>query len=263
MLERAAMNHQLDTLVVTTLAQTARSFASQGTGAEAGVAFERALYTDLLDTADWRYNSGPDELNMGGLLHSRTGIPYEFDSVLLSSDTLYVIEAKRHAHITRQHISEFVAKLLDITLGSADQIGAFAIKPVFVSGLPNIDTAAWSYAVSWGVLLITPSRPTPWELLSSFNAAGTQIDSVRHIATDCEEACQELWRPFNTIIKLADPGNERFDLSANAIYNAQRAADVLEFWRECHRAVVAITESLRALTPTGHAPRALGKKGAI
>src|SRR5258706_8389967 len=204
------MDHQRDTIVVTTLAQTARSFASQGTSAEAGVAFERALYTDLLDTGDWRYNSGPDELNMGGLLHSRTGIPYEFDCVLLSSDTLYVIEAKRYAHITRQHISEFVAKLLDITLGSADQIGAFAIKPVFVSGLPHIDAAAWSYAVSWGVLLITPSRLTPWELLSSLNAAGGQIDSERHIATDCEEESQELWRPSTTFIKLDDTTTARF-----------------------------------------------------
>lgn len=239
------MYHQRDTLVVTTLAQTARSFASQGTSAEAGVAFERALYSDLLDAGDWRYNSGPDELNMGGLLHSRTGIPYEFDCVLLSSDTLYVIEAKRHAHITRQHISEFVAKLLDITLGSADQIGAFAIKPVFVSGLPHIDAAAWSYAVSWGVLLITPSRLTPWELLSSLNAAGSRIDGVRHIATDCEEACQGLWRPFNAIIDVADTRNERFDLSANAIYNAQRATDVLEFWSECHRAVVAFSDTHR------------------
>jgi hypothetical protein len=165
------MAHQGDTLVATTLARTARAFSSQGTTVEAGVAFERALYTDLLDTADWRYNSGPDELNMGGLLHSRTGIPYEFDCVLLSSDTLYVIEAKRHARIIRQHISEFVAKLLDVTLGSADQIGAAAVKPVFVSGLPHIDAAAWSSAVSWGVLLITPSRPTPWELLALLNAA--------------------------------------------------------------------------------------------
>src|SRR5258708_10081067 len=136
---------------------------------------------------------------MGGLLHSRTGIPYEFDCVLLSSDTLYVIEAKRHARITRQHISEFVAKLLDITLGSADQIGAFAIKPVFVSGLPHIDAAAWSYAVSWGVLLITPSRLTPWELLSSLNAltaAGSRTETAQNIATDCEEAAARLHPPF-------------------------------------------------------------------
>lgn len=240
------MIHQCDTLVATTLARTARAFASQGTSAEAGVAFERVLYTDLLDSADWRYNSGPDELNMGGLLHSRTGTPYEFDCVLLSSDTLYVIEAKRHARITRQHISEFVAKLLDVTLGSADQIGAFAIKPVFVSGLPHIDAAAWSYAVSWGVMLVTPSRSTPWELLASLNAlnaTGSGTETAQYIATDCEEAGAQLWRPFNTIINVANIHDERFDLSANAIYNAQRANDVLEFWSECQRAVVAYTDT--------------------
>ncbi len=241
-----ACSSQVDTLVATTLAQTARTFTYQGPGASAGVAFEQALYTDLLEAADWRYNSGPDELNMGGLLHSRTGIPYEFDCVLLSSDTLYVIEAKRHAHITRQHVSEFVAKLLDVTLGSADEIGAFAIKPVFVSGLPNIDANAWSYAVSWGVLLITPLHPTPWELLSSLDAADSQIEAAHHIITDCEEACGQLWRPLNAILNVADARKERFHLSANAIYNTQRTNSVLEFWRECQRTVLALTSAHQA-----------------
>ena len=239
--------HQVDTLVATTLARTARTFVSRGSGSEAGVAFEQALYADLLEVNNWRYNSGPDELNMGGLLHSRTRIPYEFDCVLLSSDTLYIIEAKRHAHITRQHVSEFVAKLLDVTLGSTDEIGAFAIKPVFVSGLPNIDANAWSYAVSWGVLLITPSHPTPWELLVSLNAVGSQVGAAHHIITDCEEACGQLWRPLNAILNVADVRNERFHISANAIYNTQRTTDILSFWSECQRTVVAFTNAHRAL----------------
>ena len=146
------MTNQVDALVATTLAQTARVFTFQGSGPDAGVAFEQSLYSDLLEATNWHYNSGPDELNMGGLLHSQTGLSYEFDGVLLASDTLYVIEAKRHIHITRQTYQRVVAKLLDVLLGSADEIGSYAIKPVFVSGLPNIDANAWSYAVSWGVL---------------------------------------------------------------------------------------------------------------
>jgi hypothetical protein len=243
----ATMTHQGDTLVATTLARTARAFAAQGTSVEAGVAFERALYNDLLDAGNWRHNSGPDELDMGGLLQSRTGIRYEFDCVLLGPDTLYVVEAKRHAQVTRQHVSEFIAKLLDVMLGSADQIGAYAIKPVFVSGLPHIDATAWSYAVSWGVLLIAPSRPTPWELLGSLNAVHSQTETPHQLTTDCEVACEQLWRPFNTIITLTDNQKARFELSANAIYTAQRAADILQFWHECQRAVVALTDTQRAL----------------
>jgi hypothetical protein len=240
------MTHQVDAQVATTLARTARTFAFQGSGPDAGLAFEQALYADLLDATNWRYNSGPDELNMGGLLHSQTGLPYEFDGVLLSSDTLYVIEAKRHIHITRQHIGEFVAKLLDVLLGSADEIGSYAIKPVFVSGLPNIDANAWSYAISWGVLVITPSRPTPWELLASLNAMGSPTESVHHVVADCEEACAQLWRPFNDILALTDIHNKRFDLSANAVYNVQRTTDVLEFWSECQRTVLAFTSAHQA-----------------
>lgn len=232
------MAHSSDTLVATTLARTARAFSSQGASTEAGVAFERALYHDLLEAGEWRHNSGPDAFDMGGLLQSRTGVRYEFDCVLLTADTLYVIEAKRHAHITRQHVSEFVAKLLDVLLGSADQIGAYSIKPVFVSGLPLIDATAWSYAVSWGVLLITPSQLTPWELLASLPAAESPNNSVRHLVADCEEACSQLWRSFTTIATLTNQSGQ-FELSANAIYDAQRANDVLEFWRECQRAVAS------------------------
>jgi hypothetical protein len=45
---------------------------------------------------------------------------------------------------------------------------------------------------------------------------------------------------------VANTRNERFDLSANAIYTAQRATDILEFWSECQRAVVAFTDTHRA-----------------
>lgn len=241
------MAHQRDSLVVTTLAQTTHVFAAQGTGAEAGVAFERALYTDLLDAADWRHTAGPDELDMGGLLQSRTGIRYEFDCVLLASDALYVIEAKRHAHITRQHISEFISKLLDMTLGSASEIAALAIKPVFVSALSQIDDAAWRYAISWGIPLITSSRPTPWELLASLGENISQTRAAHRIASDCEIACQHLWRPFNTIIHGNETQPGRFDLDANAVYDAQRVSDIQEFWRECQSSVETFTSARRAL----------------
>ena len=165
------MSHQQDSLVVTTLARTARAFATQDTGAAAGVAFKQALYAGLLDVANWLHTAGPDEFDMGDLLHSRTGIRYEFDCALLSSDALYVIEAKRHARITRQHISEFVSKLLDVSLGSASELSAPDIKPIFVSGLSQIDAAAWQYAVSWGVPIVTPTRPTPWELLALLSSS--------------------------------------------------------------------------------------------
>ena len=231
------MSHQFDSLVATTLARTARAFATQGTGAAAGVAFEQALYAGLLDAARWRHTAGPDELDMGNLLRSRTGIRYEFDCVLLAADALYVIEAKRHAHITRLHISEFVSKLLDVALGSASEMSAPDIKPVFVSGLSQIDDSAWHYAISWGIPVITPSRVTPWELLAALADTTSQNSATQHMVSDCEVACQYLWRPFSAIVKADAATSGQFNLNANAVYDAQRVRDVLEFWNDCQRSV--------------------------
>jgi hypothetical protein len=239
--EGASLLHPRDTLIATVLAKTAQGFISDGSSTEAGFAFEKALYGALLHAAEWRYHSGPDEFDMGGMLQSRTGIHYEFDGVLLTSDTLYVVEAKRHARIARQHIGEFVLKLLDVMLGSAREIGAVSLKPVFVSGLSNIDSNAWSYAVSWGVLLVAPSYPTPWELLTMLGEGETQNDATRQLAADCEEVGRHLWRPFNDIMTLADPHTERFDVLAPAVYTAERVTDILQFWTECQRAVKLIT----------------------
>lgn len=218
-------------------------FASEGTSAEAGLAFERALYADLLEAADWPSHSGPDALDMGGALQSRTGIHYEFDGIFLTSDTLYIVEAKRHAHITRLHLSEFVIKLLDVTLGSADQLGGLAIKPVFVSGLPHIDANAWSYAVSWGVLLITAARPNPWELLTMLEGNASPIAPAAQAMSDCKALCKQLWRPLNSIITPVDAHHERFYLEAPAIYHSQRVNDILEFWDDCRRTVMALTST--------------------
>jgi len=235
------MGDQTDRLVVTTLAKVAREFSARGTSAEAGVAFERAVHNVLLHADTWRYHSGPDEFDMGGLLHSRTGIHYEFDSVLLSNDTLYIIEAKRHTRITRQHLSEFAAKLLDVVLGSADQLGAFAVKPVFVSGLPHIDANAWHYAISWGVLLVSPSRPTPWELLDLLSGH----EAAMHLTAECEALCGQLLRSLTATITLADSDAARFNLAANAIYGTQQVSAVLESWRECQSAVASWTHARR------------------
>jgi hypothetical protein len=235
------MGDQSDRLVVTTVAKVAREFSARGTGGEAGIAFERAVYNAMLRADTWRHHAGPDEFDMGGLLRSRTGIHYEFDSAFLGTDTLYVIEAKRHARITRQHLSEFAAKLLDVVLGSADQIGAFAVKPVFVSGLPHIDANAWHYAVSWGILLISPSRPTPWELLDLLSVH----DAAVHLTAECEALCGQLLRSLTATITLADSHTARFSVAANAIYGAQQVSSVLESWRECQRAAASWTNTRR------------------
>lgn len=235
------MAHQRDALLATTLARTVQTFASNKDGVSAGLDFEQAIYIDLLNAADWRQTAGPNEVDMSGLVRSQTGVQYEFDGALLASDALYIIEAKRHRHITRQHISEFVTKLLDITVGSSKEIGSLSIKPVFVSGLPNIDGAVWNYAVSWGVLLISPARPTPWELAALCSSVGLVGEAVRHILEDCRAAGEQLWRPFNAIVSPADVHHQTFNLKAPNIYGAQRTAEILEFWSECQHAVETLT----------------------
>ena len=234
------MAHQRDDLVMTTLSKTANTFATQGSNAEAGVEFERALYSDLVGIGDWRHIAGPDEFDLGGLLQSRTGIRYEFDCVVLSADALYVVEAKRHLRITRQHVSEFLSKLLDIVLGSVSEAGVPAIKPIFVSGLSQIDDAAIRYAVSWGVPIIAPSRPTPWDLLTLLRGSTIRTDAARSIIRDCEATCQYLWRPINATVRVADAASGRFCLSTSDIYDAQRVSDILEFWSDCHRSAEAL-----------------------
>ncbi len=244
---RGIMGHLRDSLLVNTLARTTHAHVAGGAGAKAGLEFEQALYSDLLNVADWKLSAGPDELDMSGLVRSQTGVRYEFDCALLAADALYIIEAKRHARITRQQLGEFITKLLDIALGSADEIASLSIKPVFVSGLPNIDTAAWSYAVSWGVLLIAPSRPTPWELIASIESAQLSDEGKRRVVDDCNAVGDQLWRPFNAIVSLADARDQRFNLSARAIYDARRAAEVLDYWTECQRAVEILTNVRHAL----------------
>jgi hypothetical protein len=110
----------LDARVATILARTARTFRAASPGPASGLEFEQALYEALVEVPDWHHVAGPDQLDMSLPIASRTGTRYEFDGAFVSSDTLYVLEAKRLSGggVSRGRVGILVQKLLDIVLGS-------------------------------------------------------------------------------------------------------------------------------------------------
>ena len=158
---------------------------------------------------------------------------------MFATDTnIYIIEAKhyRSGTITREILGIYVQKLLDIILGSYDDIGHMSIKPVLVSGQNGIDTAASQHAVAWGILLIAPGRPTPFDILYAIQHTQLATPRLQQLAADCERVALHLWRPLNNIIyreRRSNHPNPIFLIDSSQIYDAQQTTLILEEWNEC------------------------------
>lgn len=224
-----------DGLVANTLADTVQAFQpSLLKGAAAGYAFEQALYHAILDAQSWRYATPPDQYDLGLPIHTKTGIRYEHDGMFADNTTLYIVEAKyRERGPTRETVGIFVQKLLDTFLGSYDDIGHLLIKPVLVSGLHSIDAAAWRHAVAWGILLISPDRPTPLAILRATEQSSVITPAHEQLTSDCRDLTTRLWRPFNTIVSRRDDSTMDFSLNASNIYGSDKTERILEQWSEC------------------------------
>jgi len=240
------MTAPLDALVATALARATRDFRSGDTGARAGAGFEHHLFQTLLDLHAWRHAAGPDQFDMVSRVRSRTGARYEYDGAFETNDTLYVVEAKRLGNVTREHISIFVMKLIDMLLGSAEELGRLDVKPVFVSALPQIDAAAWTFAVAWGVLLISPTRPTPFELIAELQGRASSATSLIRLQTECEALAPLLWRPLNRI--LVSDGSLRFTMDGAGVLEAGRTGQILDAWRECGEGAARLGLGVRMAT---------------
>ncbi|HEV2458439.1 MAG TPA: hypothetical protein VGS80_08735 [Ktedonobacterales bacterium] len=242
----------LDVLVATTLADAARTFLARDSGAGNGVEFERALYDALLNAHEWRYATPPDQYDLGLPISTRTGTRYEHDGMVAGDDTLYIIEAKYlRSPVTREIVGIFVQKLLDTLLGSYEDIGHFAVKPVIVSGNSSADSAAWRHAAAFGILLIVPDRPTPHEVVGILQGANEQTVSARRLADETAVLATRLWRPFSNILRAPRDTSLTFALEADQIFNADLTAQLLGQWDECIQMatdlrLVALARTLRA-----------------
>lgn len=217
----------LDDRVATILAQTAQQFRPALHGRLHGLAFEQRLFAALEAIHPWRHAAGPDQFNLGLALRSRTGTRYEFDGVFDDGATLYVVEAKIPV-VTRELVGIFAVKLLDLWLGSQDEIGDRRLMPVLV-GAATAEAAARLYAAAWGIMLITPDRPTPQAIAAACDHART----ARH-ATELQRHSRalaaELWRPFNAIVSPRTA--TLFNLDTTNLYDEQQTMLLLEQWDE-------------------------------
>src|SRR5690348_2000459 len=229
------MASPLDMLAATTLARTARTFHTSARGAAAGLEFERVLYDSVLRAHDWRYATPPDQFDLGLQITTRTGIRYEHDGMVATGDTLYTLEAKWLAGpVTREIVGIVVMKLLDTLIGSYADIGRFAIKPVIIAGNGGADAAAFQYAAAFGVLLITPQRPTPFEMLHIIQSQQPNTPVAQRFQQECEALADELWRPFHDILPSRQHALS-LTLATERIYDVSRTTHLLEHWDECRQ----------------------------
>ncbi len=239
------MASPLDVLIATTLARATRTFRTSAHGAAAGLEFERALYDSVLRAHDWRYATPPDQFDLGLQIATRTGIRYEHDGMVATGETLYTLEAKWLAGpVTREIVGIVVMKLLDTLIGSYADMGHFAIKPVIIAGNGGADAAAFQYAAAFGILLITPERPTPFEMLHIIQSQQPSTPVARRFQHECEALADELWRPFGDILPSRQHALS-LTLAAERIYDANRTAQLLEHWDECRQTA----RDLRLLEP--------------
>jgi hypothetical protein len=239
----------LDIAVASTLARSVRDFKASKDRSASGVEFERAIYDAVFKLHRWRHAASPDQFNMNLSITSRTGVPYEFDGVFATSETLYVIEAKHLAgqQLTREHVGIFVQKLLDTLLGSQDEIGHLVIKPIIVSALPKVDVAARRHAMAWGILLLTPIDSTPLEILGALSDRRGFDAALDFLASECAELAVRTWRPFNDILCPPTDHTHIFALHADRIRDANQVSQLLEQCNECWTSA----ESLGVMTPQG------------
>lgn len=222
----------LDMLVATTLADALRQYAPvHGSGA----IFEKHIYQAVLNAYPWHFAMGPDQVNMGLPISSRTGTQYEFDGIFEADGSLYLIEAKQFTRsgVKRQHVGIFIQKILDILLGSYDDIGHLTIKPILASAAARVDRSAWRHAVAWGVLLLTPDRVTPFAITYALQKQAANHSNHRALQQECEALARDLWRPFTKILSAPSSSSLDFRLNAAQVFDAQRITQVLDHWADC------------------------------
>jgi hypothetical protein len=167
-------------------------------------------------------------------LVGKTGTHYEFDGAFLTQGSLYILEAKRVGILSRAHIGIFVQKRFDVFLAPHDHLRGVDIKPVLVSAGAKVSPAAWAHAIAWGVLLVTPERMTPFEMLGAIQARSTRSASgIGILVTDCERLAKELWRPFNKLLLPAAAQSTLYQVAAQQIYDRETCRDLLDAWNEC------------------------------
>lgn len=230
----------VDILVATTLASTAKTSDSPSNqlldidrhASAAGQRFERTLFEELQAAYPWDHCCGPDHFDMALDLIGKTGTHYEFDGAFLTHSSLYILEAKRVGILSRAQIGIFVQKLFDVFLAPHDHLRGVDIKPVLVSAGAKVSPAAWAHAIAWGVLLVTPERVTPFEILGAIQAHSTRSAS-RSLVADCERLANELWRPFNKLLLPAAAQSTLYQVASQRIYDRETCRDLLDSWNEC------------------------------
>jgi hypothetical protein len=222
----------LDIQVTNAIARVARESSDHAGGVSAGYRFEQEVFRALESVHSWEHCAGPDHFDMALDLVGKSGTHYEFDGAFLSGDTLYVVEAKKVGVLGRQHVGILVQKLLDILLASREHFAGIAIKPVLVSAGPKIDAAAWLHAVSWGILLVSPHRPTPLEILDRFASA---IDSpdVADLRGECDELIHLLWRPIDRLVYPSAPRSVIYHIATDKILDKGTCQQVIDLWQQC------------------------------
>jgi len=240
----------LETLVPATLHRAIIASVSAPEGPEGGRQFQQILFTSLRNAHLWRYATGPNQLDMGLLAESRTGTRYEFDSVFVTDETLFVIEAKRYLQggVTREDVGVFIQKLLDTLLGSDESLGHLRILPIIVSGTTNVDAAALQLAVGWGILTISPARLTPFEILYELDFRQLGGPTADRLRANCHLLGPDLWRPFNRFVSPAQTAR-LFALDETSVYRASRISELLEQWAECVEDARALNLGLAQTLP--------------
>jgi hypothetical protein len=223
----------LDAKVAMTLDTACRTFIPSKKGSQAGIEFEDHLHARMEQEIHWQHCVGPNQMDFIIPLQSKTGITYEFDGIYLGDDTFYFVEAKYlTTGVTREHITIFVHKLIDMVLGSATEIGARAIMPVFVSGLDLVDMAAYSAAISWGILLVTPSLVTPHSIITR---AQQQVPSppLESLIKDCLLVNSHVWRSFQSILHCDVHNQNTFMIQSDHIFSTYVTAEIRQLWLDC------------------------------
>jgi hypothetical protein len=221
-------------IVAHTLAKASRTFATSQKGSAAGFDFEQHLYHSLLPQLPWRHVVGPDQLDPGFPWTSHTGSIYEYDGMYVAQDAFYIVEAKHlvHGRITREIVSIFVYKLLDVFLGSIDEIGMRPVYPILVSAFPTIDLAAYYAALSWGILVISPYLLTPCDMLVAIKQLPTPTERVQESVKECQWLAERIWRPLQTVISKCDGQSSLFKLDAGQIYSLDVVREIYQQWEE-------------------------------
>lgn len=222
----------LDSAVATRIARTVREENTSQNGSAAGQAFERSLFHGLESIFPWDHCASPDQFDMALDLVGKSGTHYEFDGVFLGNQTLYVIEAKKVGSLTRQHVGVFIYKLLDVLLGTRDYLGPVDVKPILACAGSKISAAAWSHAISWGVLLVAPDRPTPAELLTILPSGSDSVE-IQALQSDCEILAHQLWRPINRLVYPSTPDSLIYFVDTNRIYDKSACQRLIELWQQC------------------------------